>query len=152
MPDVELSRIYHNGEPDLRPPSPVDIQDIFAHPHSYDDDRLDDIRNSWKRYLFGLLEIPTSSSGAFLIHCLMTVLILLSALVTILETVPAFHSISASVWFGVETSLVALFTIEYVLRCYAWSDTWTSLFKWVVSFFGIIDILSVLPYVSASKE
>ncbi|KAK0457996.1 uncharacterized protein EV420DRAFT_1748335 [Desarmillaria tabescens] len=63
-----------------------------------------------------------------------------------METVPAFHSISTRVWFGFETSLVALFTVEYVARCIAWSGSWMSLLRWMVSFYGIIDLLSVLPY------
>lgn len=141
-PDIELARLNQ----DRRPRSPVEMHEIFAHPHSYDDNTLSGIRNPWKRDLFALLELPTSSASAFIVHCLMTTLIVLSAVVTVLETVPAVHSIPTSVWFGVETSLVALFTIEYILRCYAWSDTWKSLFKWVISFFGIIDLLSVLPY------
>lgn len=152
VPEIELNRLYSNGDAERRPPSPVDVQDIFAHPHSYDDDALDTISSPLRRDLFALLELPTSSSGAFVIHCLMTALILISAIVTILETVPAFHSMPSSLWFGVETSLVALFTIEYVLRCYAWSDTWTSLFKWMISFFGIIDLLSVLPYVGSTSS
>jgi hypothetical protein len=80
--------------------------------------------------------------------------------------VPAFHSIPGSVWFGLETSLVALFTIEYVSRCFAWSATWMSLLTWVfctaqsfflhvfayvtrldfIAFFGIIDLLAIVPY------
>ncbi|KAL0577505.1 hypothetical protein V5O48_004491 [Marasmius crinis-equi] len=62
----------------------------------------------------------------------MTSLILSSAIVTVVETVPAFHTISPQFWFGIETTLVAMFTIEYLARSTA--------------FFGIIDLLSVLPY------
>jgi len=69
-----------------------------------------------------------------------------SALVTILETVPAFHSLPGGIWFGLETSLVALFTIEYVARCAATSYSWSSLFGWVGSFFGIMDLLAILPF------
>ncbi|KAI0322822.1 hypothetical protein OF83DRAFT_431388 [Amylostereum chailletii] len=101
---------------------------------------------SWKRDLFALLEHPTSSYGAFIVHVFTTGLIVLSALVTILETVPAFHSIPEGTWFGLETSLVALFTVEYVARCVAWSFSWKSLFQWVGSFFGIIDLLAIVPY------
>ncbi|KAG5632986.1 hypothetical protein DXG03_009258, partial [Asterophora parasitica] len=59
-----------------------------------------------------------------------TALILFSALVTVLETIPTFHAISNSAWFGAETMLVALFTIEYIARCLAWSGSWLSLVKW----------------------
>jgi len=36
--------------------------------------------------------------------------------------------------------------MEYGARCVAWSNKWSSLIYWVFSFYGLIDILSVLPY------
>ncbi|KAF8876388.1 hypothetical protein BD779DRAFT_1449429 [Infundibulicybe gibba] len=148
---VELTRIrtdsarFLTEDTPRRPPSPGDIGDIFNQSHSFDEDTLAAIHPPWKRDLHALLEQPKSSTR--LPHPpLNTFLIILSAVVTVLETVPAFHSISTRVWFGVETSLVALFTVEYMARCLAWSGTWRSLFKWVTSFFGIIDLLSVVPY------
>jgi len=113
------------------PPSPVDIGDIFAQPRSNEEKLLSDIHPPWRRNLFALFEQPKSSPSAFLVHGLTTFLILFSALVTVLETVPAFHIISTRTWFGVETSIVALFTVEYIARCLAWSGTWMSLLRWV---------------------
>ncbi|KAI0373697.1 voltage-gated potassium channel [Pilatotrama ljubarskyi] len=101
---------------------------------------------SWQKELYMLVEQPTSSQAAFLIHVFTTFLIVISAVVTVLETVPAFHSISASVWFGLETTLVVLFTIEYIARCVAHATSWMRFAKWIVSFFGIIDLLGILPY------
>ncbi|KAM6489995.1 hypothetical protein JOM56_014574 [Amanita muscaria] len=112
---------------------------------SYEKDVVN-IHPIWKRNLNALLEHPTSSSSAFVINMFTTFLIVLSALVTVFETVPAFHSISTRTWFGLETSLVALFTVEYIARCIAWSSTWFTLLKWAVSFYGIIDLLAVMPY------
>jgi potassium voltage-gated channel Shal-related subfamily D member 2 len=85
----------------------------------------------WKRALHAILEQPASSPAAFLMHVFSTSLIIISALVTVLETVPAFHSISTRVWFGFETSLVALFTAEYIARYIAWSGSWSSLLGWL---------------------
>ncbi|OBZ68882.1 Potassium voltage-gated channel subfamily B member 1 [Grifola frondosa] len=93
-----------------------------------------------------LLEQPTSSQSAFLIHVVTTSLIIISAVVTVLETVPAFHSISGSIWFGLETALVALFTVEYIARCIAHTSSWRGFLKWFSSFFGIIDLLGIVPY------
>ena len=87
---------------------------------------------SWKNDLYLLLENPTSSQAAFLIHFFTTSLIVISAVVTVLETVPAFHHISGSLWFGLETTLVVLFTIEYIGRCIAHGTSWGRFFKWVV--------------------
>jgi potassium voltage-gated channel Shal-related subfamily D member 2 len=84
----------------------------------------------WRLHLYNLLERPNSSPAAMLVHVLVTVLIIFSALVTILETVPAFHSFPGGLWFGLETSLVALFTVEYVARCTATSYSWSAFFGW----------------------
>ncbi|KAJ3782490.1 hypothetical protein GGU11DRAFT_312701 [Lentinula aff. detonsa] len=128
--------------------SPVsrDISGLFVQTESYDQSELENIHPLWKRDLYALLEQPNSSVGAFLVHFLMTFFILVSAVVTVLETVPAFHSINPQIWFGIETTLVALFTVEYLARCTAWSSSWSSLLQWVISFYGVIDLLSVLPY------
>jgi len=113
-------------------PSPTNINDIFPQSTSFGEDIVvDSIHPLWKRSLFALLERPTFSPSAFLVYAMTTALIVVSALITVLETVPAFHSISSRVWFGIETSLVALFTVEYLARCVAWSHTWWSLLKWI---------------------
>ncbi|KAF7363737.1 Potassium voltage-gated channel subfamily D member 3 [Mycena sanguinolenta] len=150
---IELTRLGHVSARFLTedPPRPhsvsaQDVPEIFHFSPSRDEAILETISPEWRRNLFALLEQPASSDSAFLVHIAVTTLVVLSAIVTVLETVPAFHSIRTSVWFGLETSLVALFTVEYVARCLAWSNTWRSFLGWIVSFFGIIDLLSVLPY------
>ncbi|KAG7098367.1 hypothetical protein E1B28_000325 [Marasmius oreades] len=153
---IELTLLHHNTSSqflteDTPQPSSSGIgQIVFGveseHSRRYDEEQLASIHHPWKRDLFALLEQPKSSSGAMFIHIFMTSLILTSALVTVLETVPAFHMISPQFWFGIETTLVAMFTVEYMARCVAWSASWRSLMKWMTSFFGIIDLLSVLPY------
>ncbi|KAG2094232.1 uncharacterized protein F5147DRAFT_719907 [Suillus discolor] len=144
---IPLSRV---GSPALsrfltEEQSPRNIEDVFPTTPSFDQPP-DHITSPWKRALFDLLESPTSSSSAFLVHFASTSLIVFSAIVTILETVPSFHSISPRVWFGLETSLVLLFTVEYSARCVAWSSSWISLVKWMFSFYGVIDMLAILPY------
>ena len=101
----------------------------------------------WRLHLYNLLERPNSSPAAMLVHVLVTVLITFSALVTILETVPAFHSLPGGLWFGLETSLVALFTVEYVARCAAAGSSWSAFFGWVgcTSLFFNILRRSYLP-------
>lgn len=117
-----------------RPSSPRTIDDVFSSPHLSNDagPNLAATHSPWKRELYSLLEQPTSSQSAFLIHILMTALIVISGVVTVAETVPAFHAVPPRFWFGVETTLVALFTVEYAARCVAWSGTWLDLFKWII--------------------
>jgi hypothetical protein len=90
------------------------------------------IKPAWRLHLYNLLERPNSSAAAVLVHVVVTALIVFSALVTILETVPGtLRSLPGGIWFGLETSLVALFTVEYVARCAATSYSWSGLFGWV---------------------
>jgi potassium voltage-gated channel Shal-related subfamily D protein 2 len=131
---IELNR--------LRRPPPLQNPAYFTEEHSppvspsnfvaqnaEEEDALN-IQPPWKRSLYQLLEQPTSSPAAFVFHMFSTFLIILSAIITVLETVPAVHSISIRTWFGLETSIVALFTMEYAARCVAWSNTWSSLLYW----------------------
>jgi potassium voltage-gated channel Shal-related subfamily D protein 2 len=134
---IPLSRIRNESsifsrEEIHRSPSPSDVGEIFDISATNDAEVWADIHPPWKRDLYALLEQPTSSSSAFLVHVFMTFLIVISAVVTVLETVPTFHSISGRVWFGFETSLVALFTAEYIGRSIAWSGTgWMGLLRWI---------------------
>lgn len=76
-----------------------------------------------------------------MVHVVSTSLIVFSAAITILETLPALHSHSYSrgggegfdpgrVWFGIETALVAMFTVEYIARALAWSTDWRRFLGW----------------------
>ena len=90
------------------------------------------IKPAWRLHLYNLLEQPNSSAAAVLVHVVVTALIVFSALVTVLETVPGtLRSLPGGIWFGLETSLVALFTVEYIARCAATSYSWSGLFGWV---------------------
>ncbi|KAG6370518.1 hypothetical protein JVT61DRAFT_11299 [Boletus reticuloceps] len=115
---------------ETQPHSPQNIEDIFPNSATFEHGP-DPIKSPKKHAIFELLERPTSSSSAFLVHFASTSLIIFSAIVTILETVPSFHSISPRVWFGLETSLVLLFTVEYCARLFAWSSSWITLAKWI---------------------
>jgi hypothetical protein len=110
------------------PLSPHDDHDDHDAPHVTPGGPI--IEPPWRSYLYNLLERPNSSPAAVLVHVIITVLIIFSALVTILETVPAFHYLPGGIWFGIETSLVALFTVEYIARCAATSFSWSTFFGW----------------------
>lgn len=108
-------------------------------------------RSSFRHALFLLMERPTSSSSAFTLHLTTNAIIVLSAILTILETLPFFHAVNSSIWFGLETVIVALFTVEYVARSFAWgfgegNGGWKRWSKWVTSFFALVDLFAILPY------
>ncbi|KAF8326877.1 uncharacterized protein EI90DRAFT_1884430 [Cantharellus anzutake] len=109
-------------------------------------DNPDELHSPLKHTIYDLMEDPTSSTAAFVVHVFTTSLIVLSAVITVLETLPPFHSTPSLVWFGLETALVVCFTVEYLCRAFAHSETQSSLWKWMTSFFSVIDLLAILPY------
>ena len=71
--------------------------------------------------------------------------ILLSVIVVLLDSVPSIHVSFGDILFIFEWIFTILFTIEYFLRIYSTRRR----FKYIFSFYGIIDLLAILPsYVS----
>ncbi|WWD15742.1 hypothetical protein CI109_100164 [Kwoniella shandongensis] len=132
----------------------VDLPD-FGHFLGFNDDTGEDhfaiaqgMRTRWKRKLYLLLEEPSSGREAFFVHILVTGIILFSAILTTLSTMPAFHTDPSStrVLFGLDTFIVILFTIEYFARSLAHSDSWQQYYTWATSFFALLDVIAILPY------
>ncbi|KAK8869982.1 hypothetical protein IAR55_000552 [Kwoniella newhampshirensis] len=132
----------------------VDLPD-FGHILGFNDDAGDDhfaiaqgMKTRWKRKLYLLLEEPSSGREAFFVHILVTGIILFSAILTTLSTMPAFHTDAAStrILFGLDTFIVILFTIEYFARSLAHCDSWPQYYTWATSFFALLDVVAILPY------
>lgn len=68
-------------------------------------------------------------------------LILFSVSVVIIESIPIVQAALFPVFYSIEWFLTILFTIEYLLRI--WSSP--KPLKYIFSFWGIIDLLSVIP-------
>ncbi|KAK0452694.1 hypothetical protein EV421DRAFT_923599 [Armillaria borealis] len=85
MSNIGLNRLWSSPRPDSRflTEEPQSIHDIFIHSNVSIYPTADNIHPPWKRDLHALLEQPTSSAGEFLIHILMTFLIVTSAIVTV---------------------------------------------------------------------
>ncbi|KAI8980246.1 hypothetical protein BDB01DRAFT_797022 [Pilobolus umbonatus] len=100
-----------------------------------------------KKQLFLYMEEPSSSSTAFWINVLVSVLILLSATIITLETIPAFRSTESNrVWFNIETLIVSIFSLEYILRMFAHSDSFKMFKEYILSPLTIIDMISIVPF------
>ena len=67
--------------------------------------------------------------------------IVLSVLVIMLESVKSIDAVYDAQFKQLEWTFTILFSIEYVLRIYTIKKPW----KYVFSFYGMIDLLSVLP-------
>ncbi|KAF9584570.1 hypothetical protein BGW38_005984 [Lunasporangiospora selenospora] len=115
------------------------------------------IKNPYKRKLFLLLEDPSSSNIAFALNVWVSFAIILSAVITTIETIPSFRSTDSSVCrlyftllgkgrFYFETIMVALFTIEFIARIICHSDSIKQFKKFIFSPLAIIDFLSIMPY------
>lgn len=92
-----------------------------------------------KRSLDRLFNDPTLR-GFHYINDLLAILTLLSIGSLVLETVPQLDSYTP--WFkAIEYSATAVFVIEYVLRLYSAK----SARRYAFSFYGIIDLLSIIP-------
>ena len=68
-------------------------------------------------------------------------LILLSVGVVIVESIPSYHAQFFTIFYMVEWVFTVLFSIEYVLRIWSSPKPW----KYIFSFWGLVDILSILP-------
>ncbi|MBD3267788.1 ion transporter [bacterium] len=76
---------------------------------------------------------------------LLIVSILLSVLAVLLDSVQSINAVYGDYLYGIEWFFTILFTVEYLLRLYCTGLPW----KYAVSFFGIIDLLSIIPtYIS----
>lgn len=81
---------------------------------------------------------PASRYFAFFIQAL----ILVSIVTFSVETIPDLSEGTKQILWIIETFSVIVFTIEYLLRIYV-AD---SPFRFVFSFFGIVDLLAILPF------
>lgn len=76
-----------------------------------------------------------------LFDVVLMVMIVASVLVVLIESVPRYSDHYAEVFYFLEWAFTAFFLIEYLLRLYCVYRPW----KYVTSFFGIIDLLAILP-------
>lgn len=108
---------------------------------------MPEIKNELKRKLYLIMEEPSSSTSAFWTNVIVSFLIVFSAVTTTIETIPSFRSAKSNrVWFQLESAMVALFTLEYLLRMFAHSDSFRMLRKFFLSPLSIIDFISIIPF------
>jgi len=96
-------------------------------------------RNYRKKLHEIIFEAETPAGKAF--DIVLIILILITVLAVILESVSAIHSRFGTWLILIEWIITILFTIEYIVRI------WTSPkpFRYISSFYGIIDFLAIIP-------
>lgn len=103
-------------------------------------DPFDKPESGWRSELYTIIyETDTPAGWAF--DAALLAAILVSVLAVALETVQPLGSDYANVFLVTEVVLTVLFTVEYVLRLVVISHPR----RYALSFFGIIDLLAVLP-------
>lgn len=95
---------------------------------------------SFRQRLYDIIfEADTPAGKAFDVSLL--ILILLSILVVMLESITSFRVTYGTLFKQLEWMFTILFTIEYVLRLYCTKNTRA----YATSFFGVVDVLAILP-------
>ncbi|MEI6948904.1 ion transporter [Paraflavisolibacter sp. H34] len=89
------------------------------------------------RIVFG-----TDTRGGKLFDIVLLWIIVLSVIVVILESMPGLNRQYQQLFYIVELIFTGLFTVEYLLRVLVSPRP----FKYIFSYLGIIDLLSVLPF------
>lgn len=94
----------------------------------------------WKIRLHEVIfEADTPAGKAFDIGLIAS--ILLSVIVVMLESVKGVRTVYGTALNGIEWFFTGLFTLEYILRLISVRRPW----RYAFSFFGIVDILALLP-------
>jgi voltage-gated potassium channel len=96
--------------------------------------------SGWRRRMYDVIfEADTPAGRRF--DAALVVAILLSILVVVLDSVPWLHRDHADLLNALEWGFTALFTVEYVARILCVQRPW----RYATGFYGVIDLLAVLP-------
>lgn len=86
-----------------------------------------------------IFEADTKAGKAF--DMVLIVCIIASVAVVMFDSVKSFHETHGPLLTGLEWAFTILFTLEYILRICTVGRPW----KYIFSFYGLIDLLSVIP-------
>jgi voltage-gated potassium channel len=98
-------------------------------------------RKKWKRQLFRIIYRADTPLGKIFDICLL-ILIFLSTFIVMMESVPSFDLKYHTLFVVLEWTISIFFTVEYILRI----ATIRNKKEYIFSFFGIIDLLAILPF------
>lgn len=96
--------------------------------------------SSWKKKVFEVVFLSDTPSGK-LFDLILLVSIIMSVIITMLETIPFFRSNYFTEFHFIEIVFTSIFTIEYFLRIWCVKKP----FNYIFSLYGLIDLFSILP-------
>lgn len=97
-------------------------------------------RKKWEKDL-GNIIFESDAPSAKLFDIVLLISILLSIMVVFFDSVEKYHQHYGGLLYSAEWFFTILFTLEYILRIITARKRW----KYVFSFYGIIDFLSIIP-------
>ncbi len=100
-----------------------------------------DEENKLKQKIFDIIFEANTPYGK-LFDIVLLFFILVGVGLVMLESVPAINARHHTTLVSLEWILTILFSIEYLLRVYCVKNRW----RYIFSFYGIIDLLSILPF------
>ncbi len=102
--------------------------------------RMDKRETGWRRTLCRIIFRADTPAGK-LFDVLLIVSILVSVTAVMLQSVESFNERHRGLLIAIEVIFTAVYTVEYILRVLCHPKPW----RYVTSFFGIVDLLGVLP-------
>ncbi len=94
----------------------------------------------WRNKLHTII-FESETLGGKIFDVSLIVLILVSVISVIIESIPSVKEHYGTYFMYLEILLTILFTLEYILRIYSVREPK----KYIFSFFGVVDFLSILP-------
>lgn len=94
-----------------------------------------------KQRIKNIVEINNNKASRYFAFFIQA-LILISVITFSVETIPNLSASTKQMLWIIETFSVIVFTLEYLLRIYVANRP----FRFIFSFFGIIDLLAILPF------
>jgi voltage-gated potassium channel len=118
--------------------------------------RVGDSTSGLRARVWDLLEVTedpeTGATKWDWVDVFLLVLILLSTVVVVLETEQGLYQQYSAFFIAFDIFTVVVFTIEYIVRMWActadprFADPVTGRLRYAVSFYGVIDLLAILPF------
>ena len=103
-------------------------------------DKRQEVKSGWKIKMHEII-FEADTSGGKTFDIILLVSIIISVLIVMLDSVPGIKKDYGKILFLSEWIFTILFTIEYFLRIISIKKS----FKYIFSFYGIIDLLSIIP-------
>ena len=94
-----------------------------------------------RKWLYNIIEDNTTKKGRVFDYFIQS-LIMLSLVGFAIETLPDLSALTRDLLYVFEVFCVVIFTIEYFLRIYVAKKP----LRYIFSFYGIIDLLAILPF------